>query len=138
MSNQEPIIYITHELSFCAAHKLYNPCWDAAKNEDMFSPCHNDHGHNYNVRVTLRGPINSDTGMLMNFKTLSKIMRHRVHDQLDHKHLNNDIDEFKTLMPTAENIAVVIWNWLLVDIPIDLLYEVKLRETEKNYVIYRG
>jgi 6-pyruvoyltetrahydropterin/6-carboxytetrahydropterin synthase len=132
------LIYITHSLTFCAAHKLYNPAWSDEKNAELFAPCHNDHGHNYTLMVTLRGPVNTDTGMLMNFKTLAHLMRIHVHDKLDHKHLNHDIPEFKKNIPTAENVAIVIWKWLSEVIPSGLLYEVRLHETEKNRVIYRG
>ncbi len=131
-------IFITREITFCAAHKLFNPAFSEEENEALFSPCHNDHGHNYTLTVMLKGTVSPETGMVMNFRDLDKLMREHVHDKLDHKHINNDIPEFKHMIATAENIAIVIWNWLTPHLADGLLYEIRLSETQKNTVIYRG
>ena len=86
--------------------------------------------------MTLRGPVDPETGVLLNLTDLKKIIREKVTDRFDHKHLNMDVEEFRNLNPTAENIAIVIWEILKPEI--EYLYEIKLQETENNIAIYRG
>jgi len=125
---------------FNAAHRLHNPNWTEEKNRMVFGKCNNPsfHGHNYDLIVKLRGPIDPDTGYVYDMKLLKDLMREHVIDKFDHKNLNLDTHEFKNLNPTAENIAVVIWN-ILRD-KIDTTYEltVRLYETERNFVEYDG
>ncbi len=129
--------YITRKESLCIAHRLYNPNFSHQKNLEIYEKCTNCHGHNFNLFVTIKAKIDKETGMVMNFKDLKQIIRKEVYDKMDHKYLNEDIDEFKgSLMPTAENIAVVIWRWLKPKLP--NLYEIRLEETENNATIYRG
>lgn len=125
---------------FNAAHRLHNPNWTEEKNRMVFGKCNNPsfHGHNYDLIVKLRGPIDPDTGYVYDMKLLKDLMREHVINKFDHKNLNLDTHEFKNLNPTAENIAVVIWN-ILRD-KIDTTYEltVRLYETERNFVEYDG
>jgi 6-pyruvoyltetrahydropterin/6-carboxytetrahydropterin synthase len=123
---------------FNAAHRLHNPAWDEQKNREVFGKCNNAyyHGHNYELVVEVIGEINPETGYLIDMKVLSDIIKKHVTDKFDHKNLNLEIDEFKHLNPTAENIAVVIWNILRKQIEPQYEIKVKLYETERNFVEY--
>ena len=125
---------------FNAAHRLHNPTWSDEKNRSVFGKCNNPnfHGHNYDLIVELKGPIDPDTGYVYDMKLLKDLMKEHIINKFDHKNLNLDTHEFKNLNPTAENIAVVIWNILRKKI--DKAYEltVRLYETERNFVEYNG
>ena len=125
---------------FNAAHRLYRPDWDDQKNEEIFGLCNNPnfHGHNYDLVVKVTGEIDPETGYLIDLKILKDYIKNEVLLPLDHKNLNLDVEEFKQLNPTAENIAVVIWNRLRKVIPADIDLAVTLFETERNFVEYRG
>ena len=123
---------------FNAAHRLNNPEWDVETNTAVFGKCNNAnyHGHNYELIVKLTGEIDDNTGYLYDLKKLSDLIKENVLDKFDHKNLNLDTIEFKNLNPSAENMAVVIFNILRekIDIKYDIL--VRLYETERNFVEY--
>ncbi|WP_109832426.1 6-pyruvoyl trahydropterin synthase family protein [Reichenbachiella versicolor] len=123
---------------FNAAHRLHNPDWSDQKNEEVFGKCNNAyyHGHNYNLEVCLIGDIDPDTGYVFDLKVLSDLIKEKILDRFDHKNLNLDTEEFKELNPTAENIAVVIYNLLRAEIQSEIELKIKLYETERNYVEY--
>ncbi len=125
---------------FNAAHRLFNPKWDEQKNFEVFGKCSypNYHGHNYDLIVEVKGEIDSETGYVIDMKVLSAIIKAEVTERYDHRNLNLDLEEFKNLNPTAENIAVVIWNRL--KSKLDARYELSIRlyETERNFVEYNG
>jgi|SRR5690554_1864399 len=125
---------------FNAAHRLYNPKWSEEENHRIFGKCSypNYHGHNYELIVKLTGPIDPETGFVFDMKVLSGIIREYVTNKFDHKNLNLDTDEFKELNPTAENIALVIWNILRDKIEKKYDLTVRLYETERNFVEYDG
>jgi 6-pyruvoyltetrahydropterin/6-carboxytetrahydropterin synthase len=125
---------------FNAAHRLHNPDWSAEKNTEVFGKCNNPnyHGHNYDVIANVKGEIDPETGYVIDMKVLKEMMNNEVLDRYDHKNLNLDIEEFKSLNPTAENIAVVIWNRLRKRLDDHLELTVILYETERNYVEYSG
>lgn len=131
-------VAVSRKEHFNAAHRLNNPKWSVEKNQRVFGKCNNPnyHGHNYELVVTLIGEPDADTGYVYDMKELSDIIRDNVTSKFDHKNLNLDIDSFKDLNPTAENIAIVIWNILRPRI--DSKYEVRVRlfETERNIVDY--
>lgn len=131
-----PIINITRKASFSAAHVLNSNKFDTKTNKEIYGKCNNEHGHNYEIEITVKSEINPDTGMLMNFDDLKKILHNSVIKKVDHKHLNKDVDDFKTLVPTAENMAYIFWQWLKPELA--NLYEIKLSETKNSFVIYRG
>jgi len=124
--------------SFNAAHKLFNPAWDDATNFKVFGKCSytNFHGHNYDLIVKVIGIPDEITGYVIDLKELSDLVQREIIARFDHKNLNLDTVEFKTLNPTAENIAIVIYNLLRPHIPEHLDMKVKLFETERNYVKY--
>jgi len=99
---------------FNAAHRLFNPAWTDEKNDAVFGKCNNPnyHGHNYELIVQLKGEVNPETGYVYDMKVLSDLIKEQVLSKFDHKNLNLDTEEFKSLIPSAENIAVVIWKIL--------------------------
>ncbi|CAN5528812.1 6-carboxytetrahydropterin synthase [soil metagenome] len=123
---------------FNAAHRLYNPEWNDQENFDTFGKCSNPHyhGHNYELIVKLIGEPDPQTGYVYDLKILKDLIREHVTSKFDHKNLNLDTEEFKYLNPTAENIAVVIWNKLREKIDSSYDLKVILYETERNYVEY--
>lgn len=125
---------------FNAAHRLYNPSWSDEKNDAVFGLCNNPsfHGHNYELHVYLTGPIDPETGFVWDMKKLSSLIKVNILEKFDHKNLNLDTDEFKSLNPTAENIAVVIWDILRKKIDSRFQLKVVLYETERNFVAYEG
>lgn len=131
---------VTARLTFSAAHRLNNPDRDAEWNRRTYGKCDNaaGHGHNYALEVSVKGPIDPETGMVIDLKTLKDIMRDRVIDRVDHTSLNSDVDFLRGVIPTAENLARAFWNELAPAIPEGELYEVVLHETERNSVRYRG
>ena len=135
------MIYLTRVEHFNAAHKLYNPGWSVEKNEDVFGKCANEnwHGHNYELFVTIKGEINSDTGFLFDAKKLSLLIKEHVLDKLDHKNLNVEVDFLKDQMCSTENLAKGIWQQLQPQLPAEVqLHCIKLYETPRIYVEYFG
>jgi 6-pyruvoyltetrahydropterin/6-carboxytetrahydropterin synthase len=132
------IVTVCRNEHFNAAHRLYVKDWSDAQNNEVFGKCNNAnyHGHNYNLTVELTGPIDEQTGYVYDLKLLSDMIKEEVLDKFDHKNLNLDTEEFKTLIPTAENITVVIYNLLRKKLPEHLALRIKLYETERNFVIY--
>ena len=125
---------------FNAAHRLFRADWDDAKNFEVFGKCSNPnyHGHNYELVVSVTGEVDPETGFVMDLKVLKKLIKLEIEETLDHKNLNIEIPEFKTTNPTAENIAIYIWNKLRPHIAKHLKIGVKLYETPRNYVTYLG
>ncbi len=123
---------------FNAAHRLHNNNWSIEKNAEIFGKCNNPHyhGHNYELIVKVVGSINIETGYVMDMKILSNIIKTQVINKFDHKNLNLDTIEFKQLNPTAENIAMVIYNLLRPHIDRDKELTILLYETERNFVQY--
>lgn len=123
---------------FNAAHRLNNPNWDEATNQRIFGKCNNPHfhGHNYELIVKLTGVPDPETGYVMDLKLLSDLVQENVLERFDHKNLNEDTAEFENLNPTAENIAVVIYNILRDKINAELDLQIRLYETERNFVDY--
>ncbi len=125
---------------FNAAHRLYRKDWSDEKNKKVFGKCNNPnyHGHNYELIVGLTGEIDKETGFLIDLKILKKIIIEEVESPLDHKNLNLEVQAFKSLNPTMENIAIVIWNKLRSRFDMKYDISVKLFETPRNFVIYDG
>ena len=123
---------------FNAAHRLTNPDWDADKNEAVFGKCNNPHfhGHNYELVVKVTGEPNAETGFVMDLKRLSDLIQERVIEKFDHKNLNEDCEEFRGINPTAENIAIIIYEKLRPVIEPEFDLQVRLYETERNFVEY--
>ena len=123
---------------FNAAHRLHNPAFDDAMNERVFGKCNNPHyhGHNYDLIVKVTGEPNKQTGYVIDLKELSDLIKANILKRFDHKNLNLDVAEFKNLNPTAENIAITIFNILRPLINERLELQIRLYETERNFVEY--
>lgn len=133
-------VYISRKAHFNAAHRVYNPAWTDAKNAEVFGKCANPymHGHNFELEVTLCGTPNPDTGFVYDLKKLKEIIELHVIEKLDHKNLNEEVDFLKGKIPSTEHIAIGIWEILRTIFPEGMLYNVRLYETPRNYVDYRG
>src|SRR4030095_16116259 len=125
---------------FNAAHRLYRKDWDDKKNAEVFGLCSNPlyHGHNYNLEVRVTGEVDPATGYAIDLKIVKDISRDEVLLKFDHKNLNEDTEEFKELNPTAENIAVVIYNKIRSRLNQGFDLSIRLYETERNFVEYSG
>ena len=134
------IVSVTRVAHFNAAHRLHNPDWSAEKNAEVFGLCNNPsfHGHNYELHLTVRGAVDEGTGYVMDMKDIKDILEAEVLSKFDHRNLNLDVPAFKNVNPTAENIAVVIWDVMRPFVPADFELSVKLYETPRNYVEFNG
>jgi 6-pyruvoyltetrahydropterin/6-carboxytetrahydropterin synthase len=133
-------VKVSRKAHFNAAHRLYNPEWDMDKNQSVFGLCNNPnyHGHNYELIVSVTGDIDPVTGYVMDMKVLKDLIKAEVEEAFDHKNLNIEVPEFQALNPTAENIAVVIYNKLKPHLDSNQDLEVVLYETPRNFVTYTG
>ncbi|MHA7941626.1 6-pyruvoyl trahydropterin synthase family protein [Formosa sp. 3Alg 14/1] len=134
------IAKVSRQGYFNAAHRLYRKDWTDEKNQLIFGRCNNAnyHGHNYDVIVSVTGEIDKETGFVIDLKILKQLIKDEIEEAFDHKNLNLDVPEFKDLNPTAENIAVVIYNKIKPKLKDDLQLEITLYETPRNFVSYSG
>lgn len=136
------MVRIERRERFSAAHQLYNPNWTPEENDRVFGKCANQnyHGHNFNLFVVVRGPIDPDTGFVMNLVDLSRIIKEEVIEKVDHKNLNTDVPFLRGKMASTENIIVAFWDILAPKIAAygAELYKLRLEETENNAVEYFG
>lgn len=133
-------VTVHRKAHFNAAHRLYRPDWSVEKNNEVFGKCNNPHfhGHNYELVVSVTGDIDQETGYVMDMKILKDLIKSEVEDVFDHKNLNLQVEEFKHLNPTAENIVVVIWDKLRKHLKENLELSITLYETPRNFVTYNG
>lgn len=131
-------ISVFRRAHFNAAHRLYHPQWNDQTNKEVFGVCSNPnyHGHNYELEVKVSGEVDPQTGFLIDMKKLKELIFEHVEQRFDHKNLNLDTFEFKTLNPTAENICFVIWTILRAQLEDKYDLAVRLYETPRNYVEY--
>ena len=144
-SKAEHIAYLTRKETFSACHRLHSKHLSDLENKTVFDKCNNPngHGHNYVVEVTMKGKINPRTGMVINISDLKKMMNTAIMEPLDHKNIDKDVSYFSNgIVSTVENIAVYVWKnieQLLSESEFTAaLDNVKIWETEKNIVVYRG
>ena len=133
-------ITVSRKAHFNAAHRLYRRDWDEAQNKKIFGKCANPHyhGHNYELIVSVTGPIDHETGYVIDMKVLKDLIKDHVEDALDHKNLNEQVEDYAAVIPTAENIAVVIYNKLKPHLDSTMALEITLYETPRNFVTYSG
>ena len=131
---------VCRRATFNAAHRLYRKDWSDEKNLSVFGKCSNPnfHGHNYTLEVWIEGEIDQETGYLIDLKIVKDLINEEVQERFDHRNLNLDCAEFANLNPTAENIAVVIWNLLRVRLDQKYGLSIKLWETQNNIIVYDG
>ena len=133
-------VRLTSRHHFASAHRLHNGARDPEWNRRVFDKCNNDHGHGhtYGLEVTVEGDVDPETGYVVDFKELKKIVEDRVVRHVDRRHLNFDVDFLAGINPTAENIAVAFWRRLEGAVPGGRLRRITLHETRKNAVVYEG
>ncbi|GGD02197.1 6-pyruvoyl trahydropterin synthase family protein [Hyunsoonleella pacifica] len=133
-------VTVSRKAHFNAAHRLYRKDWSFEKNDAVFGKCNNPnfHGHNYELIASVTGDIDKETGYVIDMKVLKGIIKTEVEDAFDHKNLNLEVPEFKDLNPTAENIAVVIYDKMKAKLDSKLDLEITLYETPRNFVTYSG
>lgn len=141
---RRPIAYLTRKAQISCCHRLNSLSLSEQENKQVFGKCNNKwgHGHNYTVEVTVRGPVDPRTGMVMNLEALKDCMQ-KVLDQMDHKNIDKQVDYFKETVSTTENVAIYIFEELKEQMSFshnnpELLYEVKVHETDKNVMCFRG
>lgn len=133
-------VTVSRKAHFNAAHRLYRKDWSDEKNIAVFGKCSNPnfHGHNYELIVKVTGEIDPETGFVMDMKVLKDLIKVEIEDAFDHKNLNLEVEEFKHLNPTAENISVIIYQKIKPKLPSNLDLEIVLYETPRNFVSYSG
>lgn len=133
-------VRVSRKAHFNAAHRLHNPAWADDTNQSVFGKCNNAeyHGHNYELIVSVQGEIDPETGYVIDMKVLKDLIKSQIEERFDHKNLNTQTEEFKNLNPTAENIAVVIYDILRKDIDPKYDLKITLYETPRNFVEYEG
>tara|TARA_Y100001936_G_C15583450_1_gene413260 strand:+ start:27 stop:437 length:411 start_codon:yes stop_codon:yes gene_type:complete len=133
-------VTVSRKAHFNAAHRLFNPNWSDKRNTEIFGKCNNPnfHGHNYELIVSVTGTINPETGYVIDMSLLKQIIKEEIEDSLDHKNLNLDVVEFKSIIPTAENISIYIYNKIKSRLDSNLDLEIILYETPRNFVKYSG
>ena len=138
------MVYVSRKEHFNAAHKLYNPNWTEAQNDEVFGPCANKnwHGHNFELIVTVKGTPHPDTGFVVDMKALGKLIKADIIDKVDHKNLNLDVDFMLGKMTSCEILVMEFWKILQPGVanlaPNAALHSLKLYETPKNFVEYFG
>ena len=138
-----PCVEITRREEFSASHRLHNPELSDADNRRLYGICNNPngHGHNYEIEVTVRGEVESATGMVMNLVDLMRILREGVLAQVDHRHLNHDVPFLKGIIPTAENVAIALWKQIehhIEQFKGCRLHRIRLYESRNSFVEYLG
>jgi 6-pyruvoyltetrahydropterin/6-carboxytetrahydropterin synthase len=135
------VVRVTRRAHFSAAHRLFRSDWSDERNREVFGDCANPnwHGHNYELDVTVEGPVDPETGFVMDLKRLKDLIERCVVGDVDHKNLNTEVAWLDGINPSTENVAVAIWGRLAGELPKGVrLAKVLLRETERNWVEYMG
>jgi 6-pyruvoyltetrahydropterin/6-carboxytetrahydropterin synthase len=134
------MIYLTRKCEFSASHYYHNPKWTDEENRRVFGKCANlnGHGHNYTLEVTVKGEVDPTTGFVIDLKELKDILNREVVDAMDHRHLNKEVPEFATQIPTTENIAIAIWQRLERELRVAQLHRVRLYEMPDLFVDFYG
>ena len=134
-------VYLTRKVEFAASHVYHNPAFSAEENRRIFGKCNNPngHGHNYTLEVTVKGEVDGDTGFVLDLKDLKEILNREVMDVFDHRHLNKEVPEFATQIPTTENIAISIWSRVAPTLNHGThMHRVRVYETPDLFVDYYG
>ena len=134
------MIYLTRKCEFSASHYYHNPQWSEDENRRAFGKCANlnGHGHNYTLEVTVAGEVDPTTGFVVDLKELKEILNREVVDAMDHRHLNKEVPEFATKIPTTENIAIAVWQRLNDKLKVAKLHRVRLYEMPDLFVDFYG
>jgi 6-pyruvoyltetrahydropterin/6-carboxytetrahydropterin synthase len=133
------LVLVTRKAHFNAAHRLHNPARSDAWNTETYGPCNNPrwHGHNYVIEVTVAAPVDPATGYVMDLRDLCALIEKRIVAPCDHRNLNEEVEFLQGVNPSSENLVIAFWRQLEPELG-DTLYAIKLYETERNFVEYRG
>ena len=134
------MVYLTRKAEFSASHLYHNPELSPEENKRIFGKCNNPHGHghNYTLEVTVKGSVDQRSGFVVDLKELKDIMNREVIEAVDHRLLNKEVAEFRDRIPTTENLAITIWNWLKPKLSVAELHRIRLYETPDLFVDYYG
>jgi len=134
------MVYLTRKAEFSASHYYHSDALSAEENRRVFGKCNNPngHGHNYTLEVTVKGELDQRTGFVVDLKELKETMNREVIDALDHRFLNKEVPEFKTAIPTTENVAIAIWQRLEGKLKVAQLHRVRVYETPDLFVDFYG
>lgn len=134
------MVYLTRKAEFSASHYYHNSEFSLEENRRIFGKCNNPHGHghNYTLEVTVRGEVDRHSGFVVDLKELKEVMSREVIDVVDHRFLNKEVREFRDVIPTTENLAIAIWNWLQPKLKVAHLHRVRLYETPDLFVDFYG
>ena len=130
------MVYLTRKAEFSASHYYHSDAFSAEENRRIFGKCNNPngHGHNYTLEVTVKGDVDRRSGFVVDLKDLKEVMNREVIDALDHRFLTKEVPEFKTAIPTTENLAIAIWQRLEGKLKVSQLYRVRVYETPDLFV----
>jgi len=134
-------LILSRKIYFSCAHRYHKDSWSDEKNREVFGVCNNPHGHghNYELEVGIKGPVDPDTGMVMNLTDLDRLLKEQIMAPLDHRFLNFEVDFFKTEIPTTENIVIFCWNQIEAHLKGPArLHHLRLYETPDLFVDYYG
>ena len=133
-------VFITRQVHFNSAHRLYNPTKSQAWNEEKYGLCTNPHwhGHNYVLEVTLAGEPDPETGYIMELGALKRLLEELILNECDHRNLNDEVAFLKDVIPSTENLVIAFWERIEPHIKVGRLHSVKLYETPRNFAEYRG
>ncbi|HEV3038059.1 MAG TPA: 6-carboxytetrahydropterin synthase [Candidatus Angelobacter sp.] len=134
------MVYLTRKAEFSASHLYHNPELSPEENKRIFGKCNNPHGHghNYTLEVTVKGYVDQRSGFVVDLKELKEIMNREVIEAVDHRFLNKEVAEFKDRIPTTENLAITIWDWLKPKLSVAALHRIRVYETPDLFVDYYG
>jgi 6-pyruvoyltetrahydropterin/6-carboxytetrahydropterin synthase len=134
------MVYLTRKAEFSASHYYHNPEFTPEQNQQIFGKCNNPHGHghNYTLEVTVKGQVDPRSGFVVDLKQLKDVMNREVVELVDHRFLNKEVQEFRDRIPTTENLAITIWNWLQPKLKVAQLHRIRLYETPDLFVDYYG
>lgn len=134
------VAFVTRRVHFNAAHRLHNPAKSDEWNRQEFGLCNNPrwHGHNYVLEVTVKGPLDPETGFVIELGELRALLEERIVSKCDHRNLNEEVDFLRGLLPTTENLVIAFWNEIAPHLPTGQLHAVRLYETERNYAEFFG
>jgi len=132
------VVFITRQVHFNSAHRLYNPAKSLAWNQKQYGPCHGMHGHNYVLEVTVKGQPDPVTGYVIDLGELKALMNEAVAHPCDHRSLNDDVDFLRDIIPSTENLTIVFWHRIAPRLTAGRLHCVRLYETPRNYAEFFG
>jgi 6-pyruvoyltetrahydropterin/6-carboxytetrahydropterin synthase len=134
------MVYLTRKCEFSSSHYYHNPEFSPEENRRIFGKCNNPngHGHNYALELTVKGEVDPGTGFVVDLRELKEVMEKEVMEVFDHRHMNLEVPEFRSLIPTTENVAIAIWNRLAPKLKVAKIHRVRIYESADLFVDFYG